>query len=178
MIRLGGRIAGRRITFRSSVDRPGRDFQTGNDSGVLSPRSFRAPDRDAGVLRRPLPVQGNPTPATAPSSRRLTDEPGLPSSVSYSAGGALPGFPTPLDTGLPPSRIRRLTQAKDRGAVAPGTGVGVTGGLGFNARGSNGSLPTIPHIRIPRTPITVTAFRRTIDTTSSIPSRGIGAPVR
>jgi hypothetical protein len=172
------RIAGRSITFHpGTVDRPGRDWATSNLSGAR--RSFRTPDRNAGVIRHPLPTRGNDYPDVAPSSRRIIDHGMI--SGRLSAGGSLPGFPTSLDTGLPPSRIRRRTQAADRGAVAPGTGVGVTGALGYGVAGEapgGGSLPTIPHIRIPRSPITVTAFRRTFDFTSSIPTRGVSGPVR
>lgn len=173
-------IAGKRITLRpNGADRPGRtvayrSFPDEATAGTESRLVGMNPDVNTGVLRRPLPDRGNDYPDVAPASRRLTG-PGQ-SGRRYSTGGAMPGFPTSLDTGLPPTRIRRLTQAADRGAVGPGTNVRVTGALGYNA-GTNGGSQTIPHIRIPRTPITVTAFRRTIDLTSSIPARGIGAPV-
>lgn len=167
-------IGGRRITLASrGADRPGRTV--GYRSLPEEASQDRGPDFNTGVMRKPLPTRGNDYPDVAPASRRLTG-PGQ-TGKRYSSGGALPGFPTALDTGLPPTRIRRLTQAADRGAVANGTGTGVTGALGYNA-GSNGGSMTIPHIRIPRTPITVTAFRRTVDLTSSIPARGIGAPVK
>jgi hypothetical protein len=162
-------VAGKRITFHpGGADRPGRNVIDGLPKMLT-------PDKNAGVLSRPLPVRGNDTPNTAPSSRRIID--GAAQGRDGKSGGSLPSFPTPLDTGLAPTRIRRLTRAADHGAVQNGTGTGVSGPLGFNFDTDGGSL-TIPHTRIPRTPITVTAFRRTIDMTSSIPARGIGAPVK
>jgi len=164
-------IAGKRITLASKgADRPGRTV------GYASLPEEGRPDFNAGVLKRPLRDRGNDYPDVAPASRRIIDA-GRMAGRDGKGGGSIPSFPTPLDTGLAPTYIRRRTQAADRGAVQRGTGVGVTGPLGFNADTDGGSL-TIPHIRIPRTPITVTAFRRTIDFTSSIPARGIGAPVK
>lgn len=166
-------IAGKRITLASKgADRPGRTVGYAS----LPEEGGGGPDFNAGVLQRPLPDRGNDYPDVAPASRRIID-PAPMVGRDGKGGGSLPSFPTPLDTGLAPTYIRRRTQGADRGAVQPGTGVGVTGPLGFNADTDGGSL-TIPHIRIPRTPITVTAFRRTIDFTSSIPARGIGAPVK
>lgn len=165
-------ILGKRITLAAKgSDRPGRTV-----GYTALPVSGGAPDRDAGALHRPTPNRGNDYPDVAPESRRISDS-GAMSGRDGKGGGSLPSFPTPLDTGLAPSYIRRRTQAADRGAVGPGTNVRRTGRLGYNADTDGGSL-TIPHIRIPRTPITVTAFRRTIDQTSSIPARGIGAPIK
>lgn len=165
-------IGGKRITLASKgADRPGR---TVGYRGL--PEAGGGPDFNAGVLRKPTRDRGNDYPDVAPASRRISDA-GPMVGRDGKGGGSLPSFPTPLDLGLAPTYIRRHTQAADRGVVGPGTNVGPTGILGFNAATDGGSL-TIPHIRIPRTPITVTAFRRTIDTTSSIPARGIGAPVK
>lgn len=183
-------ILGRRITLApNSADRPGRTVaykglpaeatvgvKGARGSYQLAGRWRRvSPDKATPGDRMQVPWDANAYPNVAPQSRRITDT-GLISG-RMSSGGALPGYPTSLDTGLPPKRIRRRTQAADRGAVGPGTNTGITGPLGFNDS-TNGASMTIPHIRIPRTPITVTAFRRTIDFTSSIPARGIGAPVR
>lgn len=167
-------ILGKRITLASKgADRPGRTVAYRG----LPESSTRGggPDVNAGVLRRYPPTRGNDYPNVAPSSRRIIDGPS--SNRDGKAGGSLPSYPTPLDTGFAPQYIRRRTRAQDHGAVGPGTGTGVSGVLGFNAATDGGSL-TIPHIRIPRTPITVTAFRRTIDMTSNIPARGIGAPIK
>lgn len=185
-------VLGKRITLRpNGADRPGRTVAyrslpaeaTGGRDGrtrIIDPQRSEAlpgkvPSRGTPSDASSSPLQGNAAPAVAPESRRITD----PGQISgrLSAGGSLPGFPTPLDTGLPPQRIRRRTQAADRGAVGPGTGTRRTGALGVNAQ-TNGASMTIPHIRIPRTPITVTAFRRTVDTTSGIPARGIASPLR
>lgn len=186
-------VLGKRITLRpNGADRPGRTVayrslpaeatggREGHGSKLIDPQRSEAlpgkvPSRGTPSDGSSSPLIGNAAPATAPESRRLTGP--HQSGKRFSTGGALPGYPTPLDTGLSPSRIRRLTQAADRGAVAPGTAQGRTGALGFNAL-TNGASLTIPHIRIPRTPITVTAFRRTIDTTSGIPARGIASPLR
>lgn len=173
-------ILGRRISIRANAaDRPGRIVAYGRlpaeaTGGRDVDYHTMPPDKATPGDTMQLPILGNSYPDVAPASRRIIDRSQI--SGRLSAGGALPGYPTSLDTGLPPQRIRRRTQAADRGAVGPGTGTGITGALGYNDQ--NGSAMTIPHIRIPRTPITVTAFRRTIDFTSSIPARGIGAPVR
>lgn len=166
-------VLGKRITLASKgADRPGRTYGYAS----LPIEGGGGPDYNAGVLRRPLPDRGNDYPDVAPASRRIID-PAPMAGRDGKGGGSIPSYPTPLDTGLAPTRIRRLTQAADRGAVGPGTGVGVTGILGYSPKDDGGSL-TIPHIRIPRVPITVTAFRRTYDMTSSIPARGIGAPLK
>lgn len=186
-------ILGKRITLRpNAADRPGRtvgyrsvplEASGGREGAKGWPRAIhpqmseaipgKVPSRGT-PSDGPGPMTGNSYPNVAPTSRRIIDR-GLISG-RLSTGGALPGYPTPLDTGLPPKRIRRLTRAQDHGAVTAGTGTGVTGGLGYNI--TSGSVQTIPHIRIPRTPITVTAFRRTVDTTSGIPAKGIASPLR
>lgn len=185
-------IGGKRITIRpNAADRPGRtvayrSLPAEATAGTDHLHRTDPPDKNAGALAGSVPKRGTPSdgtpplignvyPNVAPKSRRIIDHGQI--SGRLKAGGALPGYPTPLDTGLPPQHIRRRTQAADRGAVGPGTNTGITGPLGFNDQSNGGSL-TIPHVRIPRTPITVTTFRRTIDMTSSIPARGIGAPVK
>lgn len=119
-----------------------------------------------------LHPRGNDYPDVVPASRRVIDR--------ESAGGAREWYTDDirdLNSGPPPAMIRRNTQAADSGTVWFGTGPGPSGRQQIDAGTDPGAL-YIPHQRIPRTPITVTAFRRTIDSTSTIPARGIGAPVK
>jgi hypothetical protein len=126
---------------------------------------------DAGVTPE-LRVRGNADIATVPGSKRIIDGPIHP--------GPRNMFTTnnrDLVSGPPPSYIRRRSQALNGGVIGPG---GVSGNRRLGATGypTDGGSMYIPHQRVPRWPITVTAFRRTIDTSSTIPARGIGAPVK
>lgn len=150
--------------------RPGRTY----GYNALTPAL--APDVNAGVLRRPLPQQGNPTPASAPASRQIID--GGAARGNTNAGDVFNNNDRDLNGGPVPTRIRRDTRATHSGAVQKGTGIGgVTGPLSFDPKTDGGSL-YIPHQRIPRVPKTVTAFARTFDFNATIPARGIGAPVK
>lgn len=156
-------IAGRSITFRKPY---GRTY------GYRSLQPTLHPDDNAGVLAHPLPNRGNDYPDVAPASRRIID--------GQAHGGMRQFVNLPiasLDLGPPPLRIRRDTRAQDSGAVQKGTGTRVTGPLSFDPKTDGGSL-YIRHQKIPRTPITVTAFRRTYDFASTIPARGIAVPVK
>lgn len=82
-----------------------------------------------------------------------------------------------LEFGPPPVYIRRMQRAMNAGAVQGGTGVGITGPRSFDPKTDGGSL-LIPHQRIPRKPVTMFPFRKTIDVASTIPARGIAAPVK
>lgn len=77
-----------------------------------------------------------------------------------------------LDSGPAPNRIDRATQARNAGKIT-GTG-GPDGVAGWPY---DGNALFVPHTVIPRTPITVSPFARTIDTGVTIPSLPIGGPV-
>lgn len=153
----------RRIVFR----RPwGRTYAYNALPADQSPR------RDPDVLPRPLPTSGNNLPTSAPSSRAIVDGRSRGGSRSFLGTSAID-----LESGPPPVYIRRQTRAMNAGAVQRGTGPGITGGRGYDPKTDGGSL-FIPHQRIPRKPVTLRPFLRTIDVASTIPARGIGAPVK
>lgn len=78
-----------------------------------------------------------------------------------------------LNLGPLPNRINRDAQGRNAGKI----GVGAFPG-GITGWPYDGNALRIPHQIIPRKPITVTAFQRTIDTSATIPAGpGIGAPV-
>lgn len=138
---------------------------------LLAPDTGYALDaKDAAQLH----PRGNDYPDVIAGSRRVIDGP--------SRGGTRQQFAADandndLNGGPPPRYIRRLTRAQNAGGVWFGSGVGETSRQTIDAQTDGGAL-YIPHQRIPRVPITVTAFRRTVDNTSTIPARGIGAPVK
>lgn len=72
-----------------------------------------------------------------------------------------------LETGTPPDRIDRGTTARNAGKI----------GNQVSGWPYDGNAVLVPHTRIPRNPITVTAFARTIDTGVTVPSIAIGNPV-
>jgi hypothetical protein len=73
-----------------------------------------------------------------------------------------------LDSGPAPDRINRGTTARNAGVIGP------TDIAGWPY---DGNALLVPHTVIPRTPITVTPFARTIDTGVTIPSIPIGGPL-
>lgn len=78
-----------------------------------------------------------------------------------------------LNDGPAPDRINRDNPARNAGDILPGIG----NRDGMAGWPYDGNALMIPHQRIPRTPITVTAFARTIDNSVTIPSIGVGNPV-
>lgn len=72
-----------------------------------------------------------------------------------------------LDTGPAPDRIDRGTTARNAGTI----------GMGMGGWPFDGNAARIPQVPIPRTPITVTPFARTIDTGVTVPSLPIGGLV-
>jgi hypothetical protein len=78
-----------------------------------------------------------------------------------------------LNSGPAPDRIDRAETPKHSGTILPGTGE--SGGMA--GWPYDGNALFIPHQRIPRKPITVTPFQRTIDTSVTVPSIGVGNPV-
>lgn len=128
----------------------------------------RPPAPDAGI-DKPLHLRGNDLPESIAPSLRV---------IGGKSAAAPRDFDTSnnadLNSGAPPVMIRRGTRAQDRGAIVLGTGPTSDGPPSL----PGGGALFMPHQSIPRKPITVTAFRRTIDTSSTIPSIGVGAPVR
>lgn len=112
-----------------------------------------------------LPSRGNADRAVNPGSRAV-----LPFGVSHQQGAEyFMSNERDLNSGPAPAPIKRLTTQRMSGFIKPNQGTGTAG--------SFGSL-YIPHQRIPRYPITVSPFRRTVDYSSTIPARGVGAPLR
>lgn len=77
-----------------------------------------------------------------------------------------------LNLGPAPNRIDRGTTAREAGKIGVGAGPDGIAGWPYDANEA-----MLPHINIPRTPITVSPFARTIDTGVTIPSVSIGEPV-
>lgn len=140
---------------------------------LLAPDNGNAMALDAKEAAQ-LHPRGNDYPDVIAGSRRVIDGASAPGSRQQFAGDS---NERDLNGGPPPRYIRRLTRAQNAGGVWFGSGVGETSRQAIDAQTDGGAL-YIPHQRIPRVPITVTAFRRTVDNTSTIPARGIGAPVK
>jgi hypothetical protein len=120
--------------------------------------------KEAGNTIDGLPSRGNADRAVNPSSRLIMDGRSYRQGAEYFNSNE-----RDLNAGPAPTYIRRMTTARNAGYVSPSQCASVAGGTG--------SL-YIPHQRIPRHPITVSPFRRTVDVSSTIPARGIGAPVK
>lgn len=121
------------------------------------------------AMRKPLPPRGTQDDEiSAPASRRYVDTPVAPNpGRSY-----LAHTEDALNLGPVPDRIDRETYAADRGKIGTGAGPDGIGGWPYDGNGL-----FIPHQMIPRKPITVTPFARTIDTSATIPAAPIGTPV-
>lgn len=78
------------------------------------------------------------------------------------------GIVNDLNDGPVPNRIDRQTRAKNVGDIGPRQATGFP--YDYNR-------VFMKHQRIPRNPQTVTPYRKTIDTSVTVPSVGIGAPV-
>lgn len=116
---------------------------------------------DVAAASHPLPVRGgfvNVRPASA----------AIIGGESQAPGRSFMGRTSDdLQTGVPPDRIDRGTTARNAGKIA-----NLMAGWPYD-----GNAVLVPHTRIPRNPITVTAFARTIDTGVTVPSIAIGNPV-
>lgn len=131
------------------------------------------PGRSVGARTFPITLQPEPPPVaptalrggfvnTVPASTHIIDGEGI------AAGRAFLGrTEDDLNTGTKPDRINRGTNALNAGTI------------GDNMAGwpYDGNAVLVPHTTIPRTPITVTPFARTIDTGVTVPSLPIGTPV-
>lgn len=107
--------------------------------------------------------------ATRASSAVIIDRDAISPGRSF-IGGAQTAD-NDLNLGPAPNRIDRGTTAREAGAILPSAPAGIVGWP------YDGNALMIPHQYIPRYPITVTPFARTIDTGVTIPSVGIGEPI-
>lgn len=117
----------------------------------------------------PLPTRGGFV-NVIPGSARIIDAEGITPGRAFIGG--MQTAQNDLDSGHGPDRIDRETTARDKGKIAVGAGPDGIMGWPYDA---NAML--IPHVAIPRRPITVTPFARTIDTGVTIPAAPIGDPV-
>lgn len=105
---------------------------------------------------------------SVPASRAMIDTP-----IAPSPGRSYIGHTEDvLNLGPTPDRIDRETPAANAGKIGVGAFPGGIAGWPYDGNGLY-----IPHQRIPRKPITVTPFSRTLDTSVTIPSVTIGQPV-
>ncbi len=142
----------------------GRSY--GYRSTTVQPNVNVADDASAAV---PIPYRGDQVNEySAPASRRIIDGDDSSPGRSY-----ITRTEDQLNSGPAPNRINRNEHAKNAGIIAAGLGTPD----GMSGWPYDGGALYIPHQRIPRTPITVTAFQRTIDTSVTIPTVGIGTPV-
>lgn len=107
----------------------------------------------------PLPIAGGYA-TSVPGSRRVIDSEGV------NPGRSFLGRDDVLDGGPAPDRINRQTPASNAGFI------------GRNMLWPyDGNALLVAHTDIPRRPITVTPFARTIDTGVTVPAILIGDPV-
>lgn len=123
------------------------------------------------VTLQPAPVDTVPAPlplaggfrTTVPASAAQID-----TDTAAAAGRSFLGRTgDDLDAGPIPDRINRGSRTLNAGAI----------GDGMSGWPYDGNALLVPHTMIPRTPITVSPFTRSIDTSVSIPSIMIGGPV-
>lgn len=112
------------------------------------------------TVPNPLPVRGGFV-ATTPGSARIIDAEAINPGRSY-----INRTGDDLDTGPAPDRINRGTTARNAGMIG-----------NMMQWPYDGNALFMPHQSIPRRPITVTPFARTIDTGVTIPSVLVGGPV-
>lgn len=133
----------------------------------IGPDAGNGHGSDALGVPGPLPVRGG-WQTTIPASAHIVDGEGLSPGRGYM--GRTEDL---LNTGPVPDRINRGTTARNAGKVGASNGP-----QGIDGWPYDGNALMIPHNAIPRTPITVTPFSRTIDTGVTIPSQPIGDPVQ
>jgi hypothetical protein len=119
------------------------------------------PDRTLSVSSKPLPYRGAQADTISdPKSRRQIDSDRAPSPGREYLGRTEDA----LNSGPVPDRIDRKTAASNDGNIGD-----QMGGWPYD-----GNALFIPHQPIPRKPITVTPFSRTIDTGVTVPAIPIG----
>lgn len=133
------------------------------------------PGRSVGARTLPITLQPEPVPV-APTAYR-----GGFSNVVAGSAAIIDGEATnpgrgfmgrtadTLETGPAPDRINRNTTARASGYIG-----GAGGAIGMGGWPYDGNALLVPHTTIPRTPITVTPFARTIDTGVTVPALPIG----
>lgn len=126
------------------------------------------PDPDAGAESKRLgTATAGGWAASRAASRRTMDGEGVQPGRSFM--GRTEDL---LNMGPAPDRIDRETYAADAGKIGVGAGPDGIAGWPYD-----GNALLIPHQYIPRVPITVTPFARTIDTGVTIPAPTVGGPV-
>lgn len=144
-----GAVKARSYGYRSSAVQP----VAGDDPGVNTLPPTRGAQNDYN---------------TVPGSAAIID------ADAFSPGRSFMGrTEDSLNTGRPPNRIDRETTARNRGKIGVGAFPGGIAGWPYD-----GNALFIPHQTIPRRPITVTPFQRTIDTSVTVSAPSIGSPVR
>ena len=142
----------------------------GRSYGYRSTAETGAPEPPQVVPARLILSAGTqPDEISAPASRRIV---GGREGPNTDDRGYIAHTEDDLNLGPLPNRINRDAQGADRGKIGVGAYPGGIVGWPYD-----GNALRIPHQVIPRTPITVTAFQRTIDTSVTIPSGpGFGSP--
>lgn len=150
----------RRFTFPT---KPGRSY------GYRDTTRQEQPDRELGS-REVMPVRGaQPDYNSRAASRGVVGGIDGPNPGREFLGRTADD----LDSGPIPNRIERNAPALNAGKILAGTGEpGGMAGWPYD-----GNALRIPHTVIPRKPITVTPFSRTIDTGVTVPSVGIASPL-
>lgn len=121
------------------------------------------------ALRKPLPLHtSQPDEISASASRRLIDTEYAPNPGRSYLGRTEDS----LNLGPVPNRIDRETPAANAGKIGVGAGPEGISGWPYD-----GNALFLRHQAIPRKPITVTTFQRTLDTSVTIPAIPIGTPV-
>lgn len=159
----------------SGSGRPSPVPQRRQNQGAIKARSYgyrsgavpMATGDDPGITS-PLPLRGQQSDAiNDPRSMRVID------SDAFSPGRAFMGrTEDALNTGRPPNRIDRGTTARNAGRIGVGGFPAGIGGWPYD-----GNAMFIPHQTIPRRPITVTPFQRTIDSGLTVSAAPIGGPI-
>ena len=142
----------------------------GRSYGYRSTAETGAPEPTV-TVPRPLPPRGAQFDTiSVPASRRIV---GGIEGPNTNDRGYLGRTEDALNLGPLPNRIDRRAQALNAGYIGP------NGGASFGMAGwpYDGNALRIPHQIIPRKPITVTAFQRTIDTSVTVPAVAVGGPV-
>lgn len=143
---------------------------SGRSYGYRSTAQTGAPEPTTTVAR-PLPTRGAQFDTTSvPASRAIVGGIEGPNADDRSYLGRTEDA---LNLGPIPNRIDRRAQALNHGYIGPNGG----SMLGMAGWPYDGNALRIPHQIIPRTPITVTAFQRTIDLSVTIPAVAVGGPV-
>lgn len=140
----------------------------GRSYGYRSTAQTGAPTR-VDTVPKPMPLRGTqPDEISVPASRGIVGG----TDAANPGRSFLGRTGDDLDSGPIPNRIERNQQARDAGKIGVGAFPGGIGGWPYD-----GNALRIPHQIIPRVPITVTAFQRTIDTSVTVPAVAVGGPV-